>query len=635
MKTLLKRLRFFFNQRPQAAISILLFGVCLFVYLSNDTVSLASNDNIPTTIQALNWLQNHSLNLDNFRDSYFYRLSDDPPYFFTEAPNGHLTSTYPIGSTLITFPLYFVFFIGLKVAAFIQNLITGNPADLLDFTSQSFEPYRKILGKLAGTICSAFSVVLFYLTVRLKFQQTTALITTFIFAFATEIWALCSQDIRQHTISNLLVISVIFCLFKADRSREKRRQIMLLMAGIFCGLLPGVRLTSGIFSAAAFVFVLYAFRKESLFFLFGLPTVLINFAWNIYFFGLRGFMGGGYSQQFDSGASGYRVSLSYFIDAFWGQLISPSDGLFIFSPILLFAFPGAYLVFRRRAGKDEQLILCMTFACVGLFLHYCFYAPWTGGSDSFGPRFLTDVVPVLCLLIAYFLDELIGWITTQQKLVHRLIFSAFLALLLLSTFVQTVGAFTRTDWGNVPVPLINEPNRLWQIRDSQIERHTRNLFAQIHPPIRDREAYVHQLDGEINKIEWIKRDGTIEPIDKTLRIEQNYRRILKLQVRNTGQSEWYGYENGMIELGETRIRVLFYNKSGKLVKLPRSNAIFVSGNIKPGETVEAIGKINFPRRIGTYEAKFVLIASGMDKMRGTKQKPLYTFNVEIARDPDN
>jgi hypothetical protein len=632
VKTLLKKLRFLITQRPQAATSILLFGVCLFVYLSNDITSLASNDNIPTTIQALNWLQNHSLNLDNFRGSYFYRISDDTPYFFTEAPNGHLTSTYPIGSVLITFPLYFVFFISLKITAFFQTLTTGNPVDLLNLTNQSFELYRKGFGKLAASICSAFSVVIFYLIVRLKFQQATALIATFLFAFATSTWALCSQDIRQHTVSNLLVISIVFCLFKADRLREKRRTLMLLLAGVFCGILPGVRLTSSIFSAAAFVFVIYAYRKEARFFLLGLPTVLINFAWNIYFFGLKGLTGGGYSQQFDSGASGYRLSPSYFTEAFFGQLISPSDGIFAFSPVLLFAFPGAYLVFKRRAGKDEQLILCLTFACVGLFFHYCFYAPWTGGSDSFGARFLTDIVPVLCLLVAYCLDEIVQWVTTRKQFIDRLIFSSFLALLLLSTFVQMVGASTKTDWGNVPIPLINQPDRLWQIRDSQIERHTRNFLARIHHPIDDPETYAQNLAGTIDRIEWIKRDGTIEPIDGTLKIAQNYRRILRLQVKNTGQSEWYGYENGMIELGETRMRVLFYNKSGKRVKLPNSNAIFVSGNIQPGQTVEAIGKINFPRKAGTYEARFVLIASGMEKLRDTSQKPLYRLNVEILND---
>lgn len=630
------KLRSFFKQRPQAAIAILVFSICVFVYLSNNDAILISNDNVPTTLQALNWIQNHSFNLDNFRNSSFYQVLDEEPYFLTEAPNGHLVSTYPIGSAFVTFPLYLITFLGLKISIFFQSLFTSSSANLPDLASLDFEPYRKGLTKVVATLCTAFSVVIFYLIVRLKFQQATAFIITFLFAFATSTWVLCSQDVRQHTVSNLLVLSIIFCLFKANRfqanrSHKKRQDVMLLLAGIFCGLLPGVRLTSGIFSAATFAFVLYTYRKESLFFLLGLPSVLINITWNIYFFGLKGWLSGGYSQMFDAGASSYKISFPYFTEAFLGQLISPSDGLLIFSPVLLFAFPGAFLVFKRRSGKDEQLIVCLTLACLGLFLHYCFYVPWTGGSGSFGARFLSDTVPILCLLIAYFFDELIQSIATWRKWVHRLVFSTFLVLLLLSTFVQTVGAFTRTDWGTVPVPILTSRSRLWQFRDSQIERHTRNLLAQIHSPIANPETYVENLAGSIDRLEWIRKNGTAVPIDQTLTMRRNYQRILRLQLKNTGQSEWYGYENGMVNLGETQIRVLFYNETGERIKL-KSSGIFISGNIKPGETVEAIGRVNFPRRKGTYEARFVLLASGMEDTEDIaeeSQRQLYRLKVNI------
>lgn len=617
------------QDKPQAAIVALIMAVSALIYLSNGDLYLASNDNVPSTILAFNWLENHTLTFDNFRNSYFYRAG--APYFFTEAPNGHLVSTYPIGSALVTFPLYLLFFLYLKLAA----LLSGS-ADLLAITRPEFEPYRREFGKLAAVICSALSVGIFYLAVRLKFQLSTSLIASFLFAFATSTWALNSQDLRQHTVSNLLVLSILLCLWKANflegKAASRRQKILLITAGFLCGLLPGVRLTSAIFSAAAFVFVVYVYRRRSIFFLLGLPSLLFNFGWNIYHFSLRNFLGGGYGQMFDSGASSYRFSLSYFAEAFAGQLISPSDGLIPFSPVFLFALPGFWLVWQRRAQRDEQLLLCLTFACIGLLLHYCVYVPWTGGSDSYGARFLTDVVPIVSLLVTYAIDRLIPKFTAQAptpRSISRIGLALFSALLILSTGIQAVGAFTKTDWGSIPLPLIAAPQRIWQLRDSQIERHTRNLIAQIAPPIRDRQDYLQGLTGAIDRVEWLRKDGKLQPIEQSLTIRQNYRRFLKIRLNNTGQSRWYGYETGMYNIGETRIRLQFFNQNNRPVLQAEPNFFAISGIVSPGETAESIGQIVFPRKPGIYEARFSIVATGIENLERTKP-PIHTFSVTIA-----
>lgn len=606
---------------PELILCLLLLTACIFIYQSSLYWS-GSNDSVPQRLLAFNWLENHSLNLDNFRGSYLFK-DGESPYFFTEAPNGHLTSTYPIGTVLGTFPLYLLFFIYLKIAA----LLHIGSAGPLDLTSKAFAPTYQFFGHLAATLCSALSVILLYLGLRLKFSRATALITAFTYGFATTTWALSSQDLRQHTVSNLLLSALILCLLKANRTTEKSRKTLLILAGVFCGLLPSVRLTSAIFAVAAIVYAVYVYRKQAIYLLPGLLSILPNWLWNSYYFGIENFIRGGYSKQFESGASAYDLSINYFVSAFLGQLVSPSDGLFIYSPVLLFSLLGAYIAFRGRAQPDEKLILCLGFACLGLFLHYCIYKPWNGGSDSYGPRFLTDILPVACFLLGYSLDWLTDWsMTGWPPKLNQVMFSLFLLLLFWSTAVQMLGTVTRTNWGRVPLPLINRPERRWALTDSQIERHFRSLLMQISPPIHNPKTYGQGLSGKIERLEMVRENGNIQLAGQALVLKKNERRVFRAALKNTGQSPWFGYQTALQENGETRIQVSWTDTAGQVIQ-PRQSELFVLGQPQPGETAEAIGMLNAPGKPGTYQVAFVLNMTGMESYRTAK--PLYNLSVTV------
>lgn len=606
----------------ELVVCLLIFATCVFVYQVNRLLTLTSSDNIPHALLAFNWLENHTLNFDNFRDSFHYQ--GEVPYFFSEAPNGHLTSTYPIGTAIITFPLYLIFFLYLKLIALLHM---GDQASLsLNLTSQEFAETRRFFGKLAATICSAFSVVLFYLSLRLKFSRAIALLTAFTFAFATATWVLGSQDLRQHTAANLLLTGLILCLFKIDRTTGKSRKLLLIIAGCFCGLLPSIRLTSAIFSAAAIVYVVYVYRKQSVYLLIGLPSILLNWIWNSYYFGLENFSRGGYSKLFEVGSASYKFSFDYFLGAFLGQLISPSSGLFVFSPVLLFAIPGFYFVFRHRAGNDEKLLICLTFASAGLFLHYCFYAPWDGGGDSYGSRFLMDTLPVVCFLIAYVLDWATSHVLLQRRVIYRSVLPLFLLTLLGSTAVQTIGAFSDAAWSKIPLPLINAPERRWSLADSRIQRHWGNLLARAVPPIPDPGLYRQQLNGKVDRVEAIRRDGTVETISNRLAIRAGGKPDLKVTLTNIGKSPWFGYQTGIRGQGETRLFVSLSNATGQPVQL-KQEYLYISGTPQSGEQTTAIGQIIFPRKPGEYQARLELTVEGMED--DLKLQPLYTFNVTV------
>ena len=625
--------------RPNLVIGLAIFLVCLLVYLINRQ-TISSNDNIPHSLLAFNLLENHTLNFDAFRNSHFYgadgQCANCPggvPYYFSEAPNGHLTSSYPIGTAVVAFPLYLVFFTYLKIQFFFQGLFSGNAITFPDITSVGFDAYRKFYEKLAGAIATSLSVVIFYFASRLKFSLKAAAVSTFVFAFATATWVINSQGLKQHGISNLLLITIVYCLLKANRVEGKPRQRLLLVAGICCGLIPSVRLPCSVFSLAAIAYSLFAFRKDTLFLFFGLPTALINIAWNYYFFGAGNLVGGGYSRLMDGGSGSYIFTLQHFTEAFWGLLSSPSDGLFTFSPVLVFSLFGTYQIWRMRAGKDEQLLACLIGASAILFINYCFFAPWNGGSGSFGSRYMTDLLPILCFPIGYFLERLtrqsdlsaaglnaagLNAAGEQHAQVQRPAFKAaavlFLVALVFSTGVQAIGAFSRTTWGTVPLPLSGDGKaRTWSWHDTQIQRHTNSIVFDFLNPVGNGNEYLSNTQGEIQQIldrgDARSAQASQRPLTM-LAVPPGRQMVLQAQLKNTGTTRWYGYETGMVR-GETRVLVRFFNAANQEVKPSTRNRLYVSGMPKPGETATAIGAIAFPKQRGDYTLKFELTVAGV------------------------
>ena len=616
------------TKRPETIIGLLIFVTCVFIYLANgDEFYLGSSDNTPNTLLAFNWLENHSLNFNNFADKF--SIEGEHSYFFSEGLNGDLTSRYPIGAAIITFPLYVVFFLYLKLASLIHSLTTGTPSNLLDLTSQDFTDYRIAFSKLAGTLATALSSVLFYLTLRLKFNRGVALISIFIFAFGTSSWALNSQDLRQHTISNLVLITIIFCLMKADRTQNKKRRVLLFLAGVFCGLLPSVRLTSGLFSLAATIYTLYAFRKEAIYFLLGLPSVILHFAWNAYYFGWGNLISGGYVEQFENRPSSYKFTIEQFTAAAPGLLISPSEGFFVYSPVLLFSIPGAWQVFKLRSGRDEKLLLCLFIAAIGLFINYSFYGSWTGGSESYGCRFLTDTLPVVCFLVAYFLATLASGLRQAKTRATQALFAIFLLSILFSTSVQAIGVYTSTDWGVSPVPVLFDRSRLWHVSDSQIERHFRNLVARITEPIKDTRQHVLGLNGTVEKLEILSREGELIGSDSGFEVYSKQRRIVRVTLRNTGQSQWFGYQTGMSGIGETKLRISFVSEDGNKLKPREGKDLNISGKPKPGEQTEALARVMFPKKPGNYRMEFELFSTGLNNSYNKSKPPIYSVPFRI------
>ncbi|MBN3960650.1 MAG: glycosyltransferase family 39 protein [Nostoc sp. NMS8] len=601
------------NNKYELIPPVLIFLISTVIYLANGA-TISSGDTVPSTLLGFNLLENHTLNLDAFRTSHFCSASYGNCYFFVDGINGHLSSTYPIGTAIITFPLYIIFYSYLKLTYYYAGLFN------IDLTSVSFDIYRIFFEKLAATIITSITVSIFYLSLRLKFPLTISLISTYIFAFATNTWMTSSQGLWQHGASNLMLVSTIYCLLKANHTSEKSQKRWLLLAGIACGFLPGIRPTSTLYLVAVLIYSVFTYRFQSRFWFFGLVSTLPSILWNLYYFGS---LTGGYGKIFHT--SPYLFTFNNFITASLGTLISPSRGLIVFSPIVLYSLLGIYQVFKLRFNQDEKLIGSMTIASIFLLGSYCFYIIWWAG-HSYGPRFMVDIMPIICYLISYFLANKVSNIIRYKK-IPVIKFLVFLVLITFSTLTQMVGAFGANPgviWNPIPLNIdkYEYQYRLWSLRDSQIERHTQAVIHKIIKPPIEQPAYLQGLSGKIIKI----TDDNNQPLNYLISVEPGVEKVLKAKLQNTGKSTWFGYESAL-ERGEIRVRCRFYDELSKEVSDLR---LYVSGKPRQNEVTEAIASINFPKKVGRYKLVFDLVSEGIGEFPNSTGKPLYELDINVG-----
>lgn len=626
MKHILITVREQWQKKPQILICLLIFLASLFIYLANNHL-LSSGDNVPSSLLAWNWLLNQTLQFDIFRGSYFFG-SDGAcincpatiPHFFVEAPNGHLTSSYPIGNAILTFPLYFCFSIFLHLKSFLLGQVIPPISD------PAFEVYRQGYEKLAAAISAALGVVIFYLCTRLKFNFSIALITTSIYAFATNTWSTSAQALWQHGFTNLAVLCILLCLLKANRiERSPKQKILLVITGIFCGLLPSIRPTNLLYVIPVITYVLFTYRQAAVFFGMGLSSSLLSIVWNIYYFGfsLKGLVLGGYIKLHSTGY--HEFSWQQFNKSSTGLLFSPSRGLLVYTPIALFTLPGAYQVFKRRFTSDEQLVSCLTIGGLLLFLQYCFYNQWWAGW-CYGPRFITDILAITCFLIAYFLAYGLPKIYQTRRALFNILVSLVFTLASYSAFTQVVGTFGMTDWNAIPIA---SDSRLWEWQDNPIQRHTNALIYRLIEPLSEPRAYLKRVDGVIKQI----GNETGQPITSEIEVRPAQSLTLTAQLKNVGKVKWYGYQTGRIR-GEARIKVRFFKRLSSEI-ISQEGVLFVSGSPKPGETAQAIGTLLFPSQPGEYLMELTPIVQGIGEFPKYKRGKRSAYVIKAVVSPES
>ncbi len=281
-------------------------------------------------------------------------------------------------------------------------------------------------------------------------RHPIALLLTVAYAFGTTTWVISSQALWQHGMAELLVIGALLLLTGPCTGPRA------LAAGLLCGLIAANRPPDAVLAAALGVYGLFwAGRRRAALLVAAaaLPMGLVL----LYNLAVAGHVAGGY---------GLVGKPTYFrhdlLSGLGGLLFSPTRGLFVFSPFLLFLV----LAWRHlpRDRGERGLTLAMS-AGVALQLLLYAKADWRGGI-SWGPRYMTDLLPLLLWMLVPVVAALRGF--------GRV---CFLLAVGVAIAIEAIGAFWYTGATDSAIYAFDSGPRQAAGRVGLAQRSVRRFFA--------------------------------------------------------------------------------------------------------------------------------------------------------------
>lgn len=296
-------------------------------------------------------------------------------------------------------------------------------------------------GHLAAAVIEAAATLLLWSVLARFVTARWALGLVVLYALGTSTRTVASQALWQHAGVHLAVATALWLVLRegpVSRGRE-------LAAGVALGLGAVARQTTGL---VAFGLGGTAPRRAVAVLAGAALGVLPLLAWNVVAFGDPLEQGYG-PKPFDTD-----LALGLY-----GLLLSPSRGLLVYAPYLVFALV-AFALAWRRPGVVADRLRGLSLAWLAALLLYAAYAEWWGGR-VFGARFLDDQAPVLFAAL--------GWGIGQGLLASTWRRAAFWILGGWSLVLFNAAALVyRNDrWDMTPVNVNFAPERLFDWRDPQ------------------------------------------------------------------------------------------------------------------------------------------------------------------------
>ena len=364
---------------------------------------MSSGDTYPARFIPLTVLHNGTVYLNEIEAAA--KMGYPQPGWLLRLPGGRVASTYPIVTPLLVTPLYL---------PAVNHLDRHGWDDI-----KRVQLVGLFMEKLAASIVAATSVGLMYWLLRRCLARGRALLLVTAFALGTQTWVTSSQALWQHGTAELLIIIALLAVSGVPTTRS------LVAAGLASGLLIANRPPDVVFAAAFAAYVpFWAWRQRRglAFFAAAAIPLLLMVAYNWATFEN---LGGGYGYLIET-RPGHSNFFSYPLAyGLAGLLLSPGKGLFVYSPFLLF-LPW---LFRRSLLPGRQLLTMLLLVAMTLCLAIYAKTDWRGGY-TYGPRYLTDMVPILVWMLAPIVATL-----------SRRALPAFVVAALFSAYVQVVGAF--------------------------------------------------------------------------------------------------------------------------------------------------------------------------------------------------
>jgi hypothetical protein len=405
---------------------------------------LWSPDVLPNALFAWTVIKEHDVDYDEFtgpvgatpgkldREAYFFRACGNstatapptakrslggPP---APGPNDHVCSVFPPGMGILALPFFAPF------------VLTGwDPFDLGLLVHG---------GHVVAAIAEILATLVLWSVLRRFATPRWSLTLVLLYFLATSVRTVASQALWQHSGVHLAVASALWLVLREEAVPLLRE----FAAGLVLGLGAVVRQT-----AALVALGLHGFRPTRILALLAGAAIGIAplLAYNDLAFG----------SPLEQGY-GIKTFATPIQTGLYGLLLSPSRGLLVYTPYVIFAFV-ALLRAWRWPGEVAGRLRGLSLAWLAALVLYAMYSEWWGGR-VFGSRFLDDFAPVLFAALA--------WGTSVGVLGSR-VGRAVFALMAAWSFVlfQAAAFFYDKSWDTFPVNVNDDPSKLFNWGDPQ------------------------------------------------------------------------------------------------------------------------------------------------------------------------
>ena len=398
-------------------ITILIGLCCLLIYNLNGR-AISAGDTYPARYQPFAIVGHHSLLLDSIA-TLTAQGRGGAAYWMLPVRGGHIISLYPIVQPVLIAPLY------VPAVAYLN---------WQGWSDTRLDHLARVMEKITASLIASLSAALLFVLLRRRTDTRIALLLTIAYAFGTTTWVISSQALWQHGIAQLLIIGLLLLLTSPCTTRRA------LAAGLLCGLIAGNRPPDTVLAMVLGAYGLFWAGRRAVVMI-GAAAVPMGLVL-LYNLALTGNVGGGY---------GLVGKPTYFqhelLAGLGGLLISPTRGLFVFSPFLLFL-----LVAWRHWPRDRAERGLTVAMIVGIAIQLVVYAKadWRGGL-SWGPRYMTDLLPLLIWMLVPVVASLRGF--------GRVAFASTVAI---AIAIEAVGAFCYNWTTDLPIFAVDSGPRKMQ-----------------------------------------------------------------------------------------------------------------------------------------------------------------------------
>lgn len=357
---------------------------------------------------------------------------------------GHIYYYFPPGSSVLSMPY---------VA--IMNIFGISAVD--DHAVFNYRGEEMIEAGLAALLMGLLSSIFFY-TSRILLPSGWSGLIAIGSALGTQMYSTTSRGLWADTWGIFLLGFVVWMLIAQEAGGRPVRPVML------ASLLSWTYFVRPTYSIPIIVitgYMLISHPSRSARFLItggGWLSGFILYSW--YQFG----------QLLPDYYQASRLTFDSFPVAFAGNLISPSRGLLVFVPVIVFVL---YLLirYRKELAHRRLVIVCLSIIFTHLIV-IAGFSPWWGG-HCYGPRFSAGLVPwfvllgILAVQAARMARNKYG--TSAPSFIWKMEQVVGSVLILCSIVINGNGGINKytSNWNLRPVNVNERPERVWDWSDPQ------------------------------------------------------------------------------------------------------------------------------------------------------------------------